>query len=251
MIYLVNPGGRPKRRRARPARKRGAKKTTRKGGTVAAKKRRRRTVRRRTAAAPVRRRRRRRSVVARARSSAPVKRRRRRSAVARKVSRRRRYSRNPSFSIRGVMGVAMEGGIIVAGQWGTARIAELVSGKLIPASLSTRSPLAATAVANVVAAVGTSLIARKAAPRYARLLSAAAWAQAITSTLSATQVGARLLSGNFAAPVAAASAASATAGYARRNLNGYGRSGYNVTAGRGDGMDGYSASGRGINVGSF
>lgn len=146
--------------------------------------------------------------------------------------------------------------MIVVGQWGTARVAERVVG-FLPSSLVTKSPLAGAAIANGAAALATSMLGRYIWPKYSRLLAAAAWAQAITSTVGSTATGARILSGNFAAPSAAVTAgAGGVAGYAsgaRARLAGY-ASGYNVTAGRAPGMSGYTgevAAGAGMRVGGF
>ena len=265
MLYLVNPGGRPTRRRARSTRKARRRRHVTKGATVATRRRKRGAGGRFVKSSAPRRRRRSRSVAVAI--NRPRRRRRSRSrsrarrvavAINRPRRHRRRFSRNPRFGLGGVVGHITEGGVIVLGQWGTARVAELVAGRVIPASFMQSSPLVSVAAANSAAALATSWVARMVMPKYARLLAAAAWAQAITSTAGSTPMGARLLSGNFSAPAPTAAGAASVAGYAsaRNRLAGY-ASGYNVTAGRQPGLAGYSGAGapadvgRAMSVGSF
>ena len=199
-----------------------------------------------------------------AKSSAPKRRRRRRAATVavrrssgrrgtgnRRVSvtvrqnpprRRRHFRRNP-FGIggAGMMGEVKDGAVIVFGQWGAARLAQLAV-KAMPASFIASSPLASVAVANGVAAIGASWIAKRFFKRNGRLMAAAAWAQAITSTIGATEQGARLLAGQFSAPPANPPA-SGVAGYASgRRLAGYASGGRSTLAGYSSGGDSASAS---------
>lgn len=135
------------------------------------------------------------------------------------------------FSLRGVAARAKDGLIVLGGQWVAARTAEQVSGRLLPASFKTSSPLAAAAAANLVGAVVASVVADSVVPRMAGLLALGAWSQAWANTLAQTDAGYKLLVGepNKIAPAAAQIAGYAggararVAGYApdRRRLAGY------------------------------
>ena len=140
-----------------------------------------------------------------------------------------------------MMGEVKDGAFIVFGQWGAARLAQLAV-KAMPASFIASSPLASVAVANGAAAIGASWIAKRFFKRNGRLMAAAAWAQAITSTIGATEQGARLLAGQFSSP-ATTTPAAGVAGYASgRRLAGYASGGRSTLAGYTSGGDSASAS---------
>lgn len=161
---------------------------------MAAKRRRRKSVAR--ANAP---RRRRRKSVARAN---PVRRRRRRAVTARAnpVRRRRRHARaNPVRRHRrgfrrnppGMMGQVMEGlqdgAAVVAGQVIARKLATGVAA-MVPAPSSASIQKVQYVGLRLAAAVGISVMARKFAPKYSRMMAAGAFSEAINAGLAQTPI---------------------------------------------------------------
>lgn len=133
-----------------------------------------------------------------------------------------RFGRNPAMSLRGVvLEPAKVGLTVVAGQWVAARVAEQVALRVVPDSFKTSSPLASTAVANLVAAIVTTLAARQFVPRHAAIAAAGAYSQAIVNTVGSTDWGNRILSGNFRSTPPAAAAIAGYASGSRARVSGY------------------------------
>lgn len=173
----------------------------------------RRRRRRRAAVTTPKRRRRRRYVrrnpgglgPARAARHNPARRRRRRSYRA-NPRRRRHYRRNPSIlgTSRGIVGGIVQGlkdgGAVVLGQVAARKIKGAVTG-MLPATAQAQVSSGVGAIAlSLVSAIGASLIAKKALPGQARLITAGAFSETINQALAQTPV-APYLAGTTRRPV--------------------------------------------------
>lgn len=155
--------------------------------------------RRRAATNAPRRRRRRRNpgALARARSvrTNPTRRRhsRRRRHTLGNPRRHRRVKRNPSLgSARGIVGGIVQGlkdgGAVVLGQVGARKVRGAVTG-MLPANVQAQVSGGVGAIAlSLASAVVVSLVARKALPGQARLISAGAFSETINAALAKTPI---------------------------------------------------------------
>lgn len=193
MLFFDNPKrGKRKSRKSRSTavRKRRAVSVRRKrrvptGGIMAKRKGRRRGVRR---AAVKRRRhvtRRRRSHV----KAAGVSLRRRGGVTVYRGNprRRRHYRRNPGFSAGGIVGTlkkgVKDGAVVLVAQVATRKVINLVGG------FNPIKGLAGTAVTGLGVPVILTIVAKKVAPQFAALVSAAAFAEGLRGILAGTPVG--------------------------------------------------------------
>lgn len=146
---------------------------------------RRRRRRVRHAAAAPRRRRRRRSIVRYAAN--PVRRRRTRRYRANSHRRaRRHYRRNPGLAggiVSTIKQGAVDGAMVLAGQTVVGRLSDLVQSKL------PIQGIAGSGIANVGSAVAVALIAKKAIPGQARMITAGAFAAAIKRIVTGVAPG--------------------------------------------------------------
>lgn len=142
---------------------------------------RRAVVRRHRVNAPKRRRRR---AVAVTHYAANPRRRRRRHAVARTKRRARRsYRRNPSFGINFLVEGLKDGAGVVVGQVGARKIGALAK-QYVPGMSATTGVM--SVLPTLAGAIATAFVARKALPRYSRVITAGAFAEAITQGLAQT-----------------------------------------------------------------
>lgn len=202
MHFLINParGKSTKKRRRTRARattvRRRRKTTTSKGGSVAKRRRRRRAVSK--AVAPKRRRRRRTNpgALGRARANPARRRRRRRVARANPATRRRRrggFRRNPGLSsVSGIVGNVVQGvkdgAAVVVGEIASRKVRGAITG-VLPANVQAQVATGAGKIAlSIAASLVVSLVARRAMPGQARLITAGAFAESINCALAATPV---------------------------------------------------------------
>lgn len=130
------------------------------------------------------RRRRRRASVTRMASG---RKRSRRAAVTHVNPRRRRHSyrRNPSFGINFLVEGLKDGAGVVVGQVGTRKLANLAR-QHVPGLSATTGIMAVAPT--FVGAIATAFVARKALPKYSRVITAGAFAEAINQALAQTPV---------------------------------------------------------------
>ena len=138
-----------------------------------------------------------------ARHNPPRRRHRRRHT---RINPRRRYRRNPSIlgSSRGIVGGIVQGlkdgGAVVLGQVAARKIKGAVTG-MLPATAQAQVSSGVGAIAlSLVSAIGASLIAKKALPGSARLITAGAFSETINQALAQTPV-APYLAGTTRRPV--------------------------------------------------
>lgn len=126
-----------------------------------------------------------------ARTNPPRRRHRRRHLRA---NPRRRYRRNPSIlgTSRGIVGGIVQGlkdgGAVVLGQVAARKIKGAVTG-MLPATTQAQVSSGVGAIAlSLVSAIGASLIAKKALPGQAKLITAGAFSETINQALAQTPV---------------------------------------------------------------